>query len=151
MGPAVGVLTLLVVLLAACGSSDDDPTIVVGDARVGAPAGSTAAAYLTLTARGRADRLIGAATNVATSVELHRSEIGGDGTASMVPVDGVDLPPGVPVAFEPGGLHFMLLDVDPLEPGDTVEITLSFEKADSMIVTFAVVDPAETMGGHDHG
>jgi periplasmic copper chaperone A len=149
---AVGrrLLVLLVVLTAACAAEADEPVIEVDDARVGAPAGSTAAAYVTLTARGRTDQLVGASTDVAASVELHRSEIGADGTASMAPVDAIDLPAGSRVALEPGGLHIMLLEVDRLEPGDTVEITLNFEVAEPMTVSFAVVEPGETMG-HDHG
>ena len=44
--------------------------------------------------------------------------------------DGVEIPPGGEVGFEPGGLHVMLTGLrGPLEEGDHVEVELRFERA----------------------
>jgi copper(I)-binding protein len=48
----------------------------------------------------------------------------------MRPIDSLELPAGEEVALEPGGYHIMLMDlVQPIEEGDTVPVTLTFEKA----------------------
>jgi copper(I)-binding protein len=40
----------------------------------------------------------------------------------------------------------MLVDVDQLEVGDTVRVTLTWEVAGEMTVEAEVVDPSDTMG-----
>jgi hypothetical protein len=43
------------------------------------------------------------------------------------------------VSLEPGGYHIMLLDLaEPLEDGDTFELTLRFEQAGEMDLTVDV-------------
>ena len=62
---------------------------------------------------------------------------------TMVEVGKVDLPAGETVSLEPGGLHIMLLELpEPLEAGDTFDITLDFETADDQVVTVTVGDSA---------
>jgi copper(I)-binding protein len=61
------------------------------------------------------------------------------GSMTMQPVDAVELPAGETVALEPGGYHIMLLDlVEPLEVGDTIEVTLTFESGAEQTVTAEV-------------
>ena len=44
--------------------------------------------------------------------------------------DGLELPAGEQVSLEPGGYHVMMLELkQPIEEGDTVEVTLTFENA----------------------
>ncbi len=44
--------------------------------------------------------------------------------------DGLELPAGEQVSLEPGGYHVMLLELQaPIAEGDTVPVTLTFEKA----------------------
>ena len=63
-----------------------------------------------------------------------------DGVMSMQQVDGIDLPAGGRILLEPGGLHLMLLDVDPdLAVGDTVALTLTFEGAGQRTVDAEIV------------
>jgi hypothetical protein len=58
-----------------------------------------------------------------------------DGVAEMGPVEGVDVPAGTTVTFEPGGYHVMLEDMaEPLEVGATVTITLTFEQAGDVTI-----------------
>lgn len=62
-----------------------------------------------------------------------------DGSMTMKPVDSIELPAGEAVKLEPGGYHIMLLDlVAPLEVGQSIEVTLTFEKAGEKTVTAEV-------------
>ncbi|MEZ5222697.1 MAG: copper chaperone PCu(A)C [Ilumatobacteraceae bacterium] len=61
----------------------------------------------------------------------------------MVPVQQIDLAAGEPVALAPGGLHIMLLELaGPLEVGTTIQITLEFANAGSLVVDVPVLDEA---------
>jgi copper(I)-binding protein len=52
------------------------------------------------------------------------------GMMGMRPIDSLTLPAGEEVALEPGGYHIMLIDLaEPIEEGDTVPVTLTFENA----------------------
>ena len=134
------------------------------------PAVATAGAvYLTITNDGDADDALLAADvdpSVAASVEIHETvAVEGDGMTTettgmgdemssdttgmgggmmeMQPVDEIPIPAGETVALEPGGYHVMLLDLaEPLEVGDTIDVTLTFEEADDMTVTAEVRDDA---------
>lgn len=121
------------------------PAVELSDVRLGAPTGPNAALYFT--ASGSSDRLVGAETAAALSVEIHESSVGGDGAVTMRRLDGLDLRSGEPLILEPGGLHLMLIGVERFDVGDTVEITLRWETAGDMTIEAAVVHPAETMGG----
>lgn len=130
----------------ACQSGNG--SVTVADVRIGQPTGPNAALYLTASAEGRDDRLLGAETDVARVVELHESTMDDDGTVSMRSVDAVEIPPEGSLVLEPGGFHLMLVDVARLEVGDVVEVTLVWENAGEMTVEAQVVDPGDT-GGHD--
>jgi copper(I)-binding protein len=61
------------------------------------------------------------------------------GSMTMQEVESIDLPAGETVALEPGGFHIMLLDlVEPLEVGDTFEVTLTFASGATQVVTAEV-------------
>ena len=63
---------------------------------------------------------------------------GGD-SMTMKEVDSIELPAGEAVKLEPGGYHIMLMDlVAPLEVGQSIEVTLTFEKAGEQTVTAEV-------------
>jgi copper(I)-binding protein len=132
------------------------------------PAGVTdGAAYLTIESD-PGDQLIGAAVpaSVAATAELHET-VTGDATSSddsashdtgdhemestddsgaamtMRQVTMVELPAGEAVAFAPGGLHVMLIDLAaPLESGTSFEITLTFADAEPLTVDVDVRDEA---------
>jgi hypothetical protein len=73
-----------------------------------------------------------------------------EGQAEMTPVEGgLTIPAGGTVMLEPGGYHVMFVDLTtPLEVGDTVSITFTFEDAGELSVD-AEVKPfvEEEMGG----
>lgn len=145
--PLAGSVLLMAVLSTACGA--DSGPITVADVRIGEPAGPNAALYLTATSNGGTDRLVGAETDVADVVEIHRTTVDADGVMSMERLDSMDLPSTGALVLEPGGLHIMLVDVDRLETGDVVEVTLMWETAGEMTVEAEIVAPADTMS-HDN-
>jgi len=145
----LGLALLSVALLVGCQESGRG--LLVSDVRVGAPAGPNAALYFTVTNRGdEPDRLVGATTDVAERVEIHETTMDDDGTMRMQAVAGVDAPINQTVALEPGGLHVMLVGVERLDEGESVDVTLQWEVAGDLDVVAEVVAPAETMAD-DHG
>lgn len=153
--------------VAACGSDDPDTagttapatgevTVEKAWARTSPMMSTAGAAYMVITSP-TTDRLVGAAVDasIAATAEIHETTMGGDmgGDMGSTPtseapmmmreVDGVDLPAGTAVAFEPGGYHVMLLDLaEPLEVGTTFTLTLTFEQAGTRDVTVTVADEA---------
>jgi len=96
--------------------------------------------YLTIQNKGSvADRLIGGAADVADKVQLHEMSTT-NGVMTMRPLDkGLSIEPGKTVKLAPGGYHLMLLDLkSPLKQGDKVPVTLEFEKAGKVKLTFEV-------------
>jgi hypothetical protein len=93
------------------------------------------AVYVTVTNRGGGpDALVGAATDAATSVELHETVHEG-GVMKMRPLPRFEVPAGGRLEMKPGGHHIMLLGLKrDLKPGDTVTVTVTFEKAGPMTV-----------------
>ncbi len=56
--------------------------------------------------------------------------------------EGLPIPAGATVVLEPGGLHLMFMDLHrPLVEGDTVTITLTFERAGTIDVPLVVGAP----------
>lgn len=133
----------------------------LGDLKIGHPTASptapgqpNGAAYLTIETAGTApDRLIGLETAAAAAAEIHTMSDEG-GVMSMRKLDDVEIAPGAPVHFQPGGLHIMLIGLKaPLVAGSPVPLTLTFEKAGSITVELAVekaAEPPPGHGGHNH-
>lgn len=146
----VVLLAVVTVLLAACGG-DDVSGIAVGEARIGQPTGPNAALYFTATNDSDgADALVGAATDAASSVELHETTMGDDGSMGMQALDApLEVAAGGTLLFEPGGFHLMLIQADRMEIGDTIEVTLTWENAGKMTIEAEVVDPGDTMRHDD--
>ena len=70
----------------------------------------------------------------------------------MEGLSGIDIPAGKEVRFEPGGLHVMLNDFrQPLEVGDVVDLTLTFQHGGTQTVDATVVPIGENgMDDMDH-
>lgn len=118
------------------------------------PAGArTGAVYFrTLKNTGReADRLLGARTPAAASVEIHRSTMDGD-VMRMRQIDALELPPGTELKVRHGGeLHLMLIDLKaPLKEGDRFAIWLRFERAGEREVVVWVQQPRDGGAGPAH-
>jgi copper(I)-binding protein len=96
--------------------------------------------YLTIENKGAAaDRLIGGSTEVAGKVEVHEMAMN-NGVMTMRLLDqGLTIEPGKAVTLAPGGYHLMLLDLkSPLKQGDQLPVTLEFEKAGKVKLSFDV-------------
>ena len=80
------------------------------------------------------------------------------GVMRMRKVDGIEVAPGSPTVLKPGGLHVMFLGLKkPLTLGETVAVTLTFEKAGKVDVRVPVSDgplgpkgPGKGHAGHGH-
>jgi hypothetical protein len=164
-----GIIAILLLLAApACGSNDNDAAIAAeevvvadvwsrpaqlldGDGHVhdasatseeDESARTNGVVYLTLKNDGSVDeRLISASSDVAMTAELHTVNMV-DGVMQMrQAVDGIELPAGETVRFEPGGLHIMLIGLTrALEPGDEFSVSLTFEHAAELTVRAEVRD-----------
>jgi periplasmic copper chaperone A len=108
-------------------------------ARATARPGMTGGGFLAITNRGATpDRLTAIACADAKTTELHRTE-NQNGVMKMLPVDGIDLPPGKTVTLGPGGYHLMLIDLGrALAEGQTTPCTLTFQHAGTLAVRLAV-------------
>ena len=96
--------------------------------------------YLTIENKGSApDRLIGGSADVASDVQVHEMAVN-NGVMTMRALDkGLAIEPGKTVKLAPGGYHLMLLDLKgPLKQGDKLPVTLEFEKAGKVKLTFDV-------------
>ena len=145
----VSVIAAASFLVVACGddggSAEGTPSITVERAFVPTPAGANGALYFEVANEGDgADHLIGASTSVADEAGLHRTTSSDDGLMGMERVEDLEIPAGETVTLEPGGLHVMLMDVDDLEEGDSVEVDLEFE-------TSGVVTVEAEVGAYDDG
>jgi periplasmic copper chaperone A len=96
--------------------------------------------YLTIENKGSAsDRLIGGSAAIAGKVEVHEMTMN-NGVMTMRPLDkGLTIDPGKTVKLAPGGYHLMMFDLKgPLKQGDKVPVTLEFEKAGKVNLSFDV-------------
>lgn len=96
------------------------------------------------------DRLIGAHTPIAETVELHEMKVEQD-VARMRELSAIELPIGKKVQFRHGGgYHLMLLNLkEPLIVGERFDLTLKFEKAGEKTVKVWVQQP-RNMGREAH-
>jgi periplasmic copper chaperone A len=111
----------------------------------------TSAVYMTLEASGdQGDRLVGAASPLAASAELHTHLVEG-GVAKMRPVAVIEIAPGAPTVLEPGGLHIMLTGLrEKLVEGDALPLSLTFEDAGTIQLEVPIRGLGSGMrhGGH---
>jgi uncharacterized protein (TIGR02001 family) len=109
------------------------------------PAGATTGAvYMTISNKSSAaDRLTGASSDVADKLQIHEMKVV-NGIMEMREVaDGLPVPAGGAVMLKPGSYHIMLIGLKkPLEVGDTLPLTLAFEKAGSVSIDV----PVKAMG-----
>jgi copper(I)-binding protein len=142
-------LSAVLSILTACGAQDGPVPLGAGtaelhvsDAQSSAAVAGASQLVLRIENRGDGDdRLLGADTDAALAIEIHRTTIDADGRASMRMLEDVLIPAGGSVAFRPGDLHLMLLVPDErVTVGGTFEITLRFERSAPVTRTVTVVD-----------
>lgn len=153
-----GCVLAIALLIAACtGGTGSGSGITISDAwsRSAARTAGAGAAYMVIGNTGSAaDALVGCRSDIAKAVEVHETyEIPseapmestgmgngmGTGMMGMRRIDRLEIPAGGTVELRPGGYHIMLIDLTrELRAGDTIEITLTFEKAGDVKVTAEV-------------
>lgn len=90
----------------------------------------------------------GVQSDVAQAVEMHESRMSGD-VMQMNQLETVSLEPGAEVAFEPGGLHVMLIGLQQeLKTGDEIEMTLQFKDFEDLKVRVPVREMPGDAGDH---
>lgn len=154
------ILTLAAALVAtlALPAAAMDGKIIVEDpyARASSPSAKAGAAFMMLANHsGEDDRLIAVTTAAAERAEIHTHIADGDGVMRMVRIeDGIAVPAGGSAVLKRGGDHLMLLGLTrSFEQGDSIEVTLTFEKAGDMVVTIPIDlerKPAASAHGHGH-
>ena len=119
----------------------------VGDIEIGhpwsraTPAGAkVAGGYFSITNNGSApDRLLSISSDISDKAELHEMGVK-DGVMTMRPVvGGLEIPAGGKVVLGPGSYHVMFMDLkQPPKQGEMFAATLTFEKAGTVTIKFAV-------------
>ncbi len=110
----------------------------------------TGVGYLTIRNNGaEADRLVAVACDCAEASEIHTMTMENNVMRMRELPDGLEIPAGGMIELKPGGLHLMFIGLKaPFAEGETVEASLTFEKAGSADVIFAI-GPLGGMGkGH---
>lgn len=93
------------------------------------PAQKATGAFMEITGKNSV-RLVGAASPVAGTVEIHNMTVT-NGVMRMFPVEGIDVPAGKTVKLAPGGYHVMFMGLkQQMKPGDKVPLDLLLETAD---------------------
>ncbi|WP_026623121.1 periplasmic copper chaperone A [Ensifer sp. WSM1721] len=92
------------------------------------------------------DRLLAVESPAAGRVELHEMTMENDVMRMRKLDDGIAIPAGETIELKSGGLHLMFMEVkQPFVEGDSVPVTLTFEKAGK--VDYAL--PVGAASGHD--
>ncbi|ODT51028.1 copper chaperone PCu(A)C [Devosia sp. 63-57] len=128
----VGVLALMMCTApTAFAQQSGSIQIVTPFSRATLPNAGTGGAYFSIANLGTQDDiLLSAETPVAEEVQLHSMAMDGDVMRMRQMPDGIPVPAGSTVVLEPSGLHLMLVRLkQPLKEGDTLPLTLNFEKA----------------------
>lgn len=111
------------------------------------PAAVNTGGYMVITnSAAETDYLVGASASdeLCEAVELH-TMVEENGVMMMRPVEKIEVPAGGEAVLKPGSFHVMFIGVkQELKPGDSVKVSLTFEKAGSVDVD-AVVRPPQPM------
>ncbi|GBD24586.1 hypothetical protein HRbin29_02268 [bacterium HR29] len=155
---ALLVVALVPLALAACGGGDSEgngdeseatptaaATYTLGDIVIVGPAARAnpnpvSSVYMHIENRGsQADRLVGVACPLAGMAQIHEVVTEGGQSKMQEMAHGLEIPPGGHVELKPGGYHIMLMDLErPLQEGETIEVTLRFERAGEITIAVPV-------------
>lgn len=121
-------------------------------ARATVPNQPSGSAYFGIENKGKkSDRLVGIATPLAKSAEIHTMSMEGN-VMKMREAEQIEIAPSTRITMKPGeGYHVMLLSLrQPLKVGDKFPLTLTFEKAGKVDVTVSVEDKSAGMDHMQH-
>jgi periplasmic copper chaperone A len=123
-------------------------------ARATLPNAPVAGGFMTIVNTGSEDdRLVAAHSEVARETQIHEMAMEGDVMKMRQLADGLQIPAGETVVLEPGGAHIMFMGLEAaFVEGETVPVTLQFEKAGEVVVDLhvraAAADSASDHAGH---
>ena len=131
-----------------------DLTITGAYTRAMLPKAQVAGGYLVVENKGTApDRLVGAATEAAKTVQIHQMKMEGEMMKMNQVEGGLEIPAGGSVELTPGGYHVMMMGVGtPFKQGECLQLMLKFEKAGDVPVVLNVGGTAADAApeGHAH-
>lgn len=120
-------------------------------ARATLPNAPVAGGFLTIVNTGAEDeRLVSVSVDFAKEGQIHEMAMEGDVMKMRQLPEGLVIPAGETVTLEPGGLHLMFMGLtQPLVEGETVPVTLTFEKAGTTTIDLHIGGAAaDAAGGH---
>ncbi len=105
--------------------------------KITVPGSNVSAAYMQIKSATRL-KLVKAESPVAGIAEIHDMKMN-DGVMEMKALDALDIPIEKTTELKPGGTHIMLMKLkQPINKGDNVPLTLTFEGADKKLITLKV-------------
>lgn len=115
-------------------------TITAPSVRAMVPGAKVAGGFLTIVNGGKeADKLVSATAGSAKRVEIHEMSMENEVMKMRKLDNGLALPAGETVTLKSGGYHLMFIQPEkPYKEGDTVPVTLEFEKAGKVEIDFPV-------------
>lgn len=127
-----------------------DLTVTGAYAKAMLPGQPVGGGYLVISNAGAVgDRLVSATSSAAGAVEIHEMAMQGETMKMRKLGDGIAILAGETVELKPGGLHLMFTKVKaPFKQGDSVPLTLSFEKAGNVDIRLPVKSMAPA-GQHE--
>jgi hypothetical protein len=140
----LGAIAVAATVVALSGCRAPSPAVVIEGAWSAPtpPGASAAAAYMQITAR-QDDVLLSANAPIAAHTTIHTTSIE-EGVMRMRPLAQVSIPAGETIRFEPGGPHFMLMDLRSSQAaGSTFAMVLNFQNAGAVQIEVAVHAPGE--------
>ena len=104
------------------------------------PNAPVAGGFLTIENTGaEPDRLISARSDIAGDTQIHEMAMQGDVMKMRPLANGLEIPAGQTVVLAPGGFHIMFMGLkQTLVEGETITVTLTFEKAGTVDVVLPI-------------
>jgi len=114
---------------------------------------TTGAVYMTISNKANTpDRLTGGSSPIAEKVQIHEMKMVNNVMEMRELSGGLPVPAMGSVTLKPGGYHVMLIGLkEPLKVGQTVALTLTFEKAGKVAVSAPVQPIGATSGSGEMG
>lgn len=147
MNKIISILILCTFLISACGAGMAGKTVPssgpfeLSAAKVmAAKTGEVTGAFVTIKNNsGKDDRLVGAWSDAAEMSQVHETRMENN-VMTMKEIAGVDIPAGAILELRHGSYHIMMMNLKKdLNAGDTVMVTLKFEKAGEVSVPMMVM------------
>lgn len=137
--------------------ADGGPVVTLGSLEISGgftratlPNAPVGGGFLTIANTGsESDRLVSAQSAIAKQTQIHEMAMEGDVMKMRELKDGLDLPAGETVALEPGGFHLMFMGLNgTIKEGDVIPVTLTFEKAGTVVVELVAGASAANAPAH---